>query len=124
VLPSGSVDCRDQVLREEVVGEMKFVLSGRVWVGSEVIRAGRNELRLELEGGERWEAVFIGGVDTAVKRLRKRFAADTTCVTGVPIPPPGPGGADAIVDRRRVNRETAVRCPVWAHNLLKIYKIQ
>jgi hypothetical protein len=49
VLPSRSADCRDRLLREDVVGDMKFVVFGRrlIW-GSEVSRAGRKELLLGL----------------------------------------------------------------------------
>ena len=38
----------------------------------------------------------MGGVDTAVIRLKNLFAADKACDAGVPSPPPGSGGADAM----------------------------
>ena len=51
MLPSGSVDCRDRTLTDE--GEIMLVASGLgMFRGSEVCRAGRNELLVGLgEGG-------------------------------------------------------------------------
>ena len=50
VLPSGSVDCRDRMLTDE--GEMVLVTSGLGIWGSEVCRAGRNELLVGVGGGD------------------------------------------------------------------------
>ena len=53
---------------------------------------------LSNDGETCWcSAELMGGVDTAVICLKNRFAADTACDTGVPSPPPGSGGADAMV---------------------------
>ena len=71
--------------------------------------------------------MVICRVDAAVKRCNKRFAVDTSD-TGVPISPPGSGGAGAMIDRlsQRQSQSTddSSNARFGRINLLIIYKIQ
>ena len=65
---------------------------------------------LSNDGETCWySAELMGGVDAAVIRLKNRFAADTACDTGVPRPPPGSVGADAMFQLTRCQSKQDVR---------------